>query len=120
MAHVLHATEEYFGKLWEVYTPAIFICNLISSKPETGFFIINAIYIIISLGYWRSMQGNGSSHYSMIWPFIVLQTINGTGHIVWTIAENAYTPGVVTAFLILFLVACLVRRLLYISTKQAK
>jgi len=121
LAHVLHATEEYFGKLWEVYTPAIFICNLISSNPENGFFIINSIFIIISLIYWRfSIQKNDTTSYSLIWIWIVLQTINVIGHISWTIYKRAYTPGIITTFIILLFIILLVKRLTKQNTEMRK
>jgi len=112
LAHALHATEEYFGKLWEVYTPAIYICNLISSNPRNGFLIINSIFIIVGLVYWRfSIQKNDSTSYSLIWIWVVLQTMNVIGHISWTIYKGAYTPGIITTFIILLLVILLVKQL---------
>ncbi len=121
IAHIFHATEEYFGKLWEVYTPAIFVCNLISSNPEKGFFIINIAFIIISLGYWAfSIRSNHSADYSLIWFWIILQTINVIGHVAWTIYEGTYTPGIITAFLILIIVIFLIRALTKISETNPK
>jgi hypothetical protein len=115
LAHILHAIEEYFGKLWEIYTPAIFICNLISPDPEKGFFIINSVFIFLSLGYWGFSIRKGS--FSFIWVWIVLQTMNVTGHIVWTLYKGIYTPGIITAFIILVLIILLVRQLLNFNTK---
>ena len=116
IAHVLHATEEYFGKLWEIYTPAIFICNLISSNPERGFLLINTVFIILSFTYWFfSLTKKHSSSYSLIWFWIVLQTLNVIGHIAWTINNRSYTPGVVSAFLLLSIVVLLIKRLSILS-----
>ena len=112
IAHVLHATEEYFGKLWEIYTPAIFICNLVSSNPERGFLLINTLFIILSFSYWFfSLTKKHPSSYSLIWFWIVLQTLNVIGHIAWTINNKSYTPGVVSAFLLLLMVVPLIRQL---------
>ncbi len=113
IAHVLHATEEYMGKLWEVYTPAIYICNLVASNPRAGFIIINCVFVIIGLVYWGSLQHkNRSSSYSLIWIWIILQTLNIIGHITWTISNADYTPGIFTTFIILFVVILLVKQLL--------
>ena len=121
LAHVLHATEEYFGKLWEIYMPAMFICNLISSNPERGFLLINIIFIIFSLGYWGfSIRKNHSSAYQFIWIWIFLQTINVIGHVAWTIYNRVYTPGVATAFLILLLVILLFKQLSNLSIEPVK
>jgi len=112
LAHVIHATEEYFGKLWETYRPAIFICNLISSDPERGFVIINIAFVIISFLFWKfSLQQPGSSTHSLIWIWITLQSINVMGHVIWTISTKSYTPGVISAILIFVLVSLLIRQL---------
>ena len=112
LAHAIHATEEYVGKLWEIYTPAIFICNLISSNPEKGFLIINSLFIIISLVYRGfSIRKNQPAAYPLLWIWIVLQTVNVIGHIAWTISTSAYTPGIVSALLILLLVILLIKQI---------
>src|SRR5262245_51073614 len=112
LAHIIHATEEYFGQLWDSYAPAIFICNLISSNPERGFLIINIVFVIISFSYWKfSLQKANVPSHSLIWFWILLQSANGIGHIAWTISKESYTPGVLSAILILALVWLLIKQL---------
>ncbi|HSU27481.1 MAG TPA: HXXEE domain-containing protein [Chitinophagaceae bacterium] len=120
IAHVIHATEEYIGKLWEVYTPAIFICNLVAPNPQTGFIIINSVFVIVSLAYWGSLRKNTTNSYSSIWLWMILQTLNVTGHIAWTINKRAYTPGIVSTFVILVIVILLVKQLLDRNGKATK
>src|SRR5262245_3514395 len=111
-AHIIHATEEYFGQLWDNYAPAIFICNLISSNPERGFLIINIAFVIINLSYWKfSLQKANTPSHPLIWFWILLQSANVIGHIAWTITEKSYTPGVLSAILILALVWLLIKEL---------
>ena len=106
----IHAVEEYFGKLWDIYPPAKFICNAISSNPETGFIIINVTFISLSLLYWWAVLKKKSSS-GLIWLWVVLEILNIIGHFSWTIYEKAYTPGVITAIILLLLVVYLIKQL---------
>lgn len=116
-----HSVEEYYGKLWEVFAPAKFICNLISSNPRTGFLIINILFIAVSLLYWWSLQKRESRSFrSLIWLWIILEIINVSGHIGWTLYEKTYTPGVVTAILLLIVVISLFRQLTRASSALAR
>lgn len=103
-AHVLHAIEEYAGKLWDVYPPARYVCNALSGDPETGFVMINAMFVIISLVFWYlNFSRKRKNIKPAIWIWIVLQAINGTGHIAWSISRGAYTPGLVTSAILLII-----------------
>lgn len=113
ITQAIHAIEEYFGRLWEVYAPAKFICNLLSSNPRTGFLIINILFISFSLLYWWSLvQRKPTSSPGLIWFWIVLEILNIIGHISWTLFEKAYTPGIVTAIILLIVVISLIRQLI--------
>jgi uncharacterized protein with HXXEE motif len=114
LTQALHAVEEYFGRLWEVYTPAKFVCNLVASDPRTGFIIINTAFISFSLFYWLVfIKSKQASIPGFIWFWIVLEIVNITGHFSWAIYKRDYTPGVVTAFLLLLLVIYLLKQLLF-------
>jgi hypothetical protein len=111
-AHVIHAIEEYLGHLWDIYPPAIFICNLVSSDPERGFIILNVTFTILSLLFWKfSLQKKRSSSHSLIWLWVVLQFVNVIGHTAWTISKKSYTPGIFSAILIVIIVGLLVIQL---------
>ena len=121
IAQAFHAVEEYFGRLWEVYAPAKFICNLISSNPRTGFLIINIFFISFSLLYWWSLALRKSkSPPEFIWLWIVLEIINIIGHISWTLYEKAYTPGIITAIVLLVVVSSLFRQLISAKSTVVK
>ncbi len=113
LTQAVHAAEEYFGKLWEVYAPARFICNLISSDPKTGFLIINTVFIFFSLLYWWSLLIRKAAFTGLIWFWMVLEILNIGGHLGWTLYKKAYTPGVVTAVILLLLVSYLLKQLLH-------
>ena len=100
-----HSIEEYIGKLWEVFPPATFLTSLLSEDHEKGFLIVNIGLFTFGILCWLfPIRGNYSAANGILWFWIILETINGIGHTVWSIIQKGYTPGVVTAPL-LFIVA---------------
>jgi hypothetical protein len=100
-----HSIEEYIGRLWEVFPPAKFLTSLFSENHEKGFLIVNIGFLTFGiLCWWFPIRGNYSAANGILWFWIILETINGVGHPIWSIIQKEYTPGVVTAPL-LFVVA---------------
>jgi len=121
IAQAIHAVEEYLGNLWEVYAPAKFVCNLISPNPKTGFLIINTLFTSFSFLYWWSLvQRKPMSSSGLIWLWIVLEILNVIGHISWTLYAKTYTPGGVTAIILLILVISLFKQLISTNSALAK
>ncbi len=97
-----HSIEEYAGRLWESFPPARFLSGLVSSDREVGFIIINTGLVLFGLWClvfpvrreWRSAP-------AFIWFWIGIETMNGIGHPLWSIREGGYTPGVLTAPILL-------------------
>jgi hypothetical protein len=112
LAQVTHVAEEYIGRLWEVYAPAIFICNLVSRDPHTGFLAINIVFLTISFLYWRSLTRKEIALPGLIWLWVVLETLNIGGHFAWSISRAAYTPGLVSAIYLLIILVLLVKAVL--------
>jgi hypothetical protein len=97
-----HSIEEYLGRLWESFPPARFLTGMISSDRELGFVVINSA--LVAFGLWCLLfpvRKAWPSAAGFIWFWIVLETINGVGHPVWTLRQGGYTPGVLTAPLLL-------------------
>jgi hypothetical protein len=111
LAQGFHSIEEYAGQLWDVYPPATFICGLVSSNLENGFIIINVSLFIVLMLTWLATFSKNYSVKPLLWFWSVMETINGTGHSVWSIMERSYTPGLITAP-ILFILALNMMRLL--------
>lgn len=99
----LHSIEETIGKLWDVFPPATFLSGLVSTDLKTGLIIINITLFIVLLLTWLSTFSKTYSVKNLLWLWIVLETINGSGHIVWALIERSYVPGLITAPLLLFL-----------------
>jgi hypothetical protein len=93
-----HSLEEFFGRLWESFPPAAFITSLVSSNGEAGFLIINAAFIAFGIWcfQWPVRRGWSSAE-PIIWSWVVVEAVNGAGHLTWTFIQGQYTPGVATA-----------------------
>lgn len=104
LAQAAHSTEEYLGRLWESFPPAQFLTSLISQDPRQGFLVINIT--LVAFGVWCLLwpvRQRAKSAYGLAWLWVVIELINGVGHPVWSVTQGGYTPGVLTAPLLLIL-----------------
>ena len=118
LVQAMHSIEEYIGKLWDVFPPAAYLTSLFSKNLETGFLIVNIGLFIFGILCWLfPIRGNYSIAKGILWFWIILETINGIGHSVWSIYQQSYTPGLITAP-ILFIVAIYLARMTFYSKKS--
>jgi hypothetical protein len=99
-----HSIEEYVGRLWESFAPARFVSGLISSDLEFGFVVANCV--LVAFGLWCvsfPVRKDWPAASAFIWFWTVLETMNGTGHLLWALRERGYAPGVLTAPVLLIL-----------------
>jgi uncharacterized protein with HXXEE motif len=93
-----HSTEEYFTRLYDVLAPARFVSGLLFGDPRVGFVIFNAS--LVAFGLWcyfgRVLQDRHSAG-ALAWFWAVLELLNGTTHIIWSLSVGGYRPGLVTA-----------------------
>jgi hypothetical protein len=97
-AQAAHSIEEYLGRLWESFPPASFLTGLVSADREVGFIVINSA--LVMFGLWCliwPVRRNWQSATALAWFWVVLETVNGIGHIGWSLGRGAYTPGLLTA-----------------------
>jgi hypothetical protein len=102
LAQLAHSVEEYVGRLWESFPPAKVLTGLVSSNHELGFIVINSA--LIAFGLWCLLfpvRRVWPSAAGLMWFWVVLAAINGIGHPAWTIRQGEYTPGVLTAPILL-------------------
>lgn len=103
-----HSVEEYLTRLYEVFAPARFLSALISDDLAIGFVIINAA--VIALGAWcyvgpvRSGLGAGTL---LAWLWLVVESANGTGHILIAASTGSYFSGALTGVGLVATAACL-------------
>lgn len=107
----LHSIEEYVGKLWEIFPPARVLCSLVSDNLVTAFLIINIGLFVFGLWCWLfPIRNNYFYAQFLVWFWIVLELVNGIGHSIWTIAQKAYTPGILTAPILLVIAIILLSK----------
>ena len=108
VAQAAHSIEEYLGRLWESFPPARLVSGLISANRETGFVIFNVA--LVSFGVWCLLwpiRRGWPSASGLMWVWVVIETINGIGHPLWSLRQGGYTPGLLTAPILLVLAAYL-------------
>jgi hypothetical protein len=102
LAQAAHSIEEYRGRLWESFPPVRFLTGLFSSDRELVFIILNVA--LVAFGVWCLLwpvRRRRPSAVGLMWGWAVIETINGVGHPLWSLRQGGYTPGVITAPILL-------------------
>ena len=109
----LHSLEEYYFELYEVFPPARFLIGLVSQDLERGFVIINSSFFLFGLWcFWWPIRHNWRSSASFAWFWVCVELVNGIGHPTWSLLQQGYRPGLVTALVLLPLAVLLARELI--------
>ena len=104
LAQAAHSVEEYIGRLWETFPPARFVSGLISSDRELGFSTLNCL--LVAFGLWCALfpvRREWPSARGFLWFWVVLEALNGLVHPAWSLRQGGYTPGLLTAPILLVL-----------------
>src|SRR5215510_3410272 len=112
LAQVAHSIEEYVGRLWESFPPARLLIGLISQDLRKGFLAINILLVLF--GIWCfiwPVRRQWKSAIGLAWLWAGMQLINGIGHLLWSLSQFGYRPGVLTAPLLLGLALSMVAQL---------
>lgn len=112
LVQAAHSIEEYIGRLWESFPPARFLTGLLSLDRELAFVILNVM--LVAFGLWCFLwpiRREWPSAGVLIWFWVAIETINGFGHLLWSLGQGGYTPGVATAPLLLVLALYLARHM---------
>jgi hypothetical protein len=117
LAQAAHSTEESIWRLWESFPPARFAAGLVSNDLARGFVFLNVC--IVAFGVWCyfwPVRRGWSVAAPILWLWIVVETINGIVHPVWSVIQGGYTPGVVTALMLAPLALYLAKQVLASSS----
>jgi hypothetical protein len=98
----LHSVEEYAFRLYDVFLPARFASSMVSESRERGFVILNVG--LVAFGLWCyvwPLRRHWRSATSVAWLWVCIELVNGVGHPLWSLIEGGYTPGVITASMLL-------------------
>lgn len=104
LAQAAHSIEEYLGRLWESFLPARFLTGFLSEDRERAFVTLNVA--LVAFGVWCLLwpvRRRWPSAAGLMWLWVVIETINGVVHPLWSWSQGGYTPGVLTAPLLLVL-----------------
>jgi hypothetical protein len=90
----------------------MWLTGAISSDRELAFIILNSALVAFGIWCvaWPVRQGWPSAR-ALVWFWVVIETINGVGHPLWSLRQGGYTPGVLTAPLLLVLAVYLAAQL---------
>jgi len=112
LAQACHSFEEYRNRLYDVLAPARYVSGLISDDHRIGFVIFNAA--LVAFGLWCYLgpvrRGQRSAR-ALAWAWVVLESANGTVHILWALQARAYRPGLYTVPLLIASASILAWRL---------
>ena len=112
VAQAAHSLEEYLFGLYEVFAPARLASSLVSDDLATGFAVLNLA--IVAFGVWcylaRVRPGHPSAR-AYMWPWIVVELVNGILHPGMALAGQSYFPGAATAPILFVLALLLAARL---------
>lgn len=112
VAQATHSIEEYVGRLWESFPPARLLTSLVSDDLERGFLVLNIG--LVAFGFWCyvwPVRRGWPAAVPLMWGWVAIETINGIGHPLWALWTGGYTPGTLTAPILLVLAIHLARRL---------
>ncbi len=113
LTQACHSFEEYLGRLWEVFPPAVWLTGLVSEDHHLGFLIINiGLFIAGLLSWWFLVRPSHPLAKFAIGFWLLIEIANGIVHPIWSFMEKGYTPGVVTAPF-LFVISLYLLKLIY-------
>ena len=110
IAQAAHSAEEYAGRLWESFPPARLLPSLISDDLARGFLLLSIG--LVTFGLWcfvGPVRREWPVAVPLTWGWVVVESINGVVHPLWALHVRAYTPGLVTAPILLILAINLAR-----------
>ena len=111
-AQAAHSLEEYAGRLYDVFPPAVFVSGLLSSDRRRGFIAFNVALVAFGLFcFLGPVRRSWPSAVALAWFWVCIEVVNGVGHPLWSLYQRAYTPGFATAPLLLVLALLLARDL---------
>ncbi len=108
-----HSIEEYTFALYEVFSVARFASGLVSSNLAIGFIFLNTVFVAFGLWcYLFPVRSGWASARGWAWLWVIIELVNGLGHLVLALRSGGYFPGVATAPILLMFALYLAARLL--------
>ena len=112
VAQAAHSIEEYRFRLYDAFAPARFVSGLFSDDLRTGFAVANVLLVLFGAWcYAAKVRPNRPSGRAFAGFWALLELGNGSSHVFFALARQAYFPGVATAPFLLVISSYLLARL---------
>lgn len=98
LVQAVHSVEEYAGRLWETFPPAAYLTGLFPGDQDRTFLLLNIA--LVMFGAWCLLwpvRRGWPAAVPLMWGWVVLEVINGMGHLGWAALQGGYEPGAATA-----------------------
>jgi hypothetical protein len=102
LAQAAHSVEEYTFELYNVFGPARWVSGALSDDLQTGFAVGNIG--LVAFGVWCYLARVRPAHAaarSWVWPWVIVEGVNGVLHPAIALWRGTYFPGALTAPLLL-------------------
>jgi hypothetical protein len=88
------------------------VTGLVSEDRHSAFVVLNVLIVTLGLWcfFWPIRRGWRSAR-TIAWIWVIVETLNGIGHTLWSGANLSYTPGLATAPLLILSAVMLAREL---------
>ena len=96
----IHSAEEFIFRFYERFPPMRLIYQDAPHLAKPAFAISNALLFfagLICFYYWVRPARKGAR--TVVWVWIVLESVNVIAHFVWAFLIRGYNPGLATVIL---------------------
>jgi hypothetical protein len=96
----IHSAEEFVFRFYESFPPMKLIYQNAPHLAKPAFAISNALLFLAGLicfYYW--VRPGRERARTVVWVWIILESINVIAHFVWAISIRGYNPGLATVVL---------------------
>lgn len=96
----IHSIEEFIFGFYERFPPMRLIYQDAPHLAKPAFAISNVLLFLIGLTcfyYWVRPAGERAR--TVVWVWIILESVNVIAHFVWAILIGGYNPGLATVIL---------------------
>src|ERR1051325_102042 len=100
MLQALHSAEEFIFRFYERFPPMSLLYRDTPLLAKPAFAISNTLLFfagLICFYYWVRPARKGAR--TVVWAWIVLESVNVIAHFVWAFLIRGYNPGLATVIL---------------------
>ena len=96
----IHSVEEFIFGFYEKFPPMRALYREAPHLAKPAFAIANALLILVGLiCYYYWVRPARERARSVVWVWIILESVNVIAHFMWAILIRGYNPGLATVVL---------------------